>query len=103
MEHTEPLKIIIKKDFSEMELAIHPNDGEDLDLYTREHKLFFYAGKSIDKFKSGEGQLGNVELHLLNECKLGTIMISNGIYNKLKPSEKAILVRDKDKILLTFK
>ncbi len=102
MKHTELLRIIMDRRFSPLEIAIHPNDGQDLDLYTRENILEVFAGKSIDTFKKGEGQLGNGELHLLNECTLGTLIISNSLSEKLNFSDSAIIIRDQNKIFLTF-
>ncbi len=103
MEHTKLLELIMEKKFTENEMAIHPNDGQDLDLYTREHTLMFYAGQSVEKFKKGEGQLGEGELHLLNKCKLGTIMISETLYKKLHFCEKAVIIRDSDNIFLAYR
>jgi len=103
MEHTDPLEIIVEKGFTEMEMAIHPNDGQDLDLYTREHSLIFYAGQSLDKFKSGEGQLGEGELHLLNECRHGTLMVSDYLCGKLNFCDKAMLIRDNNRIFMAYK
>lgn len=103
MEHTGLLNIIVEKKFSEIEFAIHPNDGEDLDLYTRDLKMELYAGHSIEKLNQGEGQLGEGELHLLNECQMGTLMVSNTLFEKLNFSEEAVVIRDKNKVYLAYK
>ncbi len=103
MQHTDLLEIIVEQGFNEMEMAIHPNDGEDLDLYTLEHSLIFYSGNSLEKFKSGEGQLGEGRLRLLNECPLGTLSVSNYLIGRLQYCEKAILIRDKNKLFVTYR
>ncbi len=102
MEHTELLQLIMEKEFSDIEMAIHPNDGQDLNLFTREHRLMFYAGHSVEKFKKREGQLGEGELHLLNDCKLGTLMISESLYKKLNFCEQAVIIRDSDNLFLAY-
>ncbi len=103
MEHTEALTVCVERNFPDMQIAIHPNDGSDLNLFTREHNFIFFAGTSIDKFKSGSGQLGEGELHLLNECPLGTLQVSEMIAGKLCFCEKAMLILDGEKIYLTYK
>ena len=103
MEHTDPLQIVVKNDFGEMEMAIHPNDGQDLSLYVREHNMKFYAGSSIERFKSGEGHLGEGELHLLNECELGTLMVSSYLSSRFQFCDKAMLIRDEDRLFVTFR
>jgi len=102
MKHTELLRIIMDRNFSPLEIAIHPNDGQALDLYTRENTLDIYTGQSIDKFKQGEGLQGEGELHLLNECTLGTLIISNSLSEKLNFCESALIIRDDKKIFLTY-
>ena len=103
MEHTDLLEIIVDNNFSEMEMAIHPNDGEDLDLYTLDHNLVFYSGNSLEKFKSGEGQLGEGTLRLLNDCQLGTLAVSSYIQSRLQYCEKALLIRDQNKLFVTYR
>ncbi len=103
MENTNLLKIILENKFSENEVAIHPNDGEALDLYTLDHNMMFYTGQSIDKFKGGEGGQGEGVLHLLNECRMGTLMVSRVISEKLNYSQEAIVIRDKEKLFLAFR
>ncbi len=103
MKHTNPLEIIIEKNFTELEMAIHPNDGEDLDLYTREQYMIFYSGQSLEKFRTGEGQLGEGELHLLNECAMGTLKVSEYLCGRLQYCEKAMLIRDDNKLFLAYR
>ena len=97
------MEIVINNNFGEMEMAIHPNDGEDLDLYTLDHSLIFYSGQSLEKFKSGEGQLGEGKLQLLNECQMGTLSVSNDLLGRLQYCEKAILIRDNNKLFITYR
>ena len=103
MEHTSLLNIVVEKKFSDIEFALHPNDGQDLNLYTRDMKMDLYAGYSIDKLNQGEGQLGEVEVHLLNECSTGTLMVSNTLFEKLKFSEEAVVIRNNNKVYLAYK
>jgi hypothetical protein len=103
MEHTELLNIVIEKKFKDIELAIHPNDGEDLNLYTRDMQMDLYAGQSIDKLNKGEGQIGLAEFHLLNECPMGTIMVSEPLSIKLNFTEEAIIIRNDNKMYLAYK
>lgn len=103
MEHTELLNIVVEKKFKDIELAIHPNDGEDLQLYTRDLQMDLFAGQSIEKLKQGEGQIGKAEFHLLNECPMGTLMISESLLNKLNFTEEAIIIRNNDKMYLAYK
>lgn len=103
MEHTKLLNIIVEKKFKEIEFAIHPNDGEDLDLYTRDMKMDLYAGKSIEKLNKGEGQLGKSDFHLLNECQMGTLLVSEKLLGKLNFSEEAVVIRNKEKVYLAYR
>lgn len=103
MEHTKLLNIIVEKKFTEMEFAIHPNDGEDLDLYTRDMKMDLYAGQSIESLNKGEGQMGESDFHLLNDCKMGTLMVSEKVLGKLNFSEEAVVIRNKEKIYLVYR
>ncbi|MDA3809471.1 MAG: hypothetical protein PF518_03975 [Spirochaetaceae bacterium] len=103
MEHTKLLSIVIEKKFNETEFAINPNDAQDLNLFTRDNKMDVYAGQSIDKLNKGEGRLGEGEIHLLNECKTGTLMVSEKLFEKMNYSEEAIIIRNMDKIYLTYK
>jgi len=103
MEHTDLLHIIVEKKFENMEFAIHPNDGEDLDLYTRDNTMNVFAGQSIDKLNKGEGGLGECEFHLLNECKVGNLMVSDALLAKLNFSEEAVIIRSKDKVYLAYR
>jgi hypothetical protein len=103
MVHTTVLTVIIEHRFPEMQLAIHPNDGLDLDLITREHNLIIFAGSSLDNFKEGKGIVGEGELHLLNNCPSGTMQVSEKISLQLAGSDKAMLILDNKKILLAYK
>jgi hypothetical protein len=103
MVHTKVLDIIIEHRFPEMQIAIHPNDGLDLDLITREHSFFIFAGSSLDKFNEGKGLIGEGELHLLNDCPNGVLKVSEKISLKLVGSDKAMIILDKKKVLLAFK
>lgn len=103
MEHTNLLNIVVEKKFRDIELAIHPNDGEDLDLYTRDIQMDLYAGHSIDKLNRGEGQIGLAEFHLLNDCPMGTLLISEQLQGKLNFTEEAVIIRNNDKIYLAYK
>lgn len=103
MEHTDLLRIIVEKKFTDLEFAIHPNDGEDLNLYTRDTKMEVFAGQSIEKLNKGEGKLGEGELHLLNECTLGNLMVSEALIKKLNYTEEAIIIRNKEKVYLTYR
>lgn len=97
------LNIIVEKKFSDIEFAIHPNDGEDLNLFTRDMKMDLYAGYSIEKLNKGEGQLGESDFHLLNECRMGTLMVSDKLLEKLNYSEEAVVIRNKDKVYLAYR
>lgn len=103
MEHTKLLNIIVEKKFTDIEFAIHPNDGEDLNLYTRDMKMELYAGYSIDKLNSGEGELGVCDFHLLNGCQTGTLLVSENLLAKLNYSEEALVICNKDKIYLVYR
>ncbi|OQY32960.1 MAG: hypothetical protein B6241_09380 [Spirochaetaceae bacterium 4572_59] len=103
MEHTNPLEIIVKNDYKKLEMAIHPNDGEELNLYTTLHSLIFYAGQSLEKFQKGEDQLGEGQLHLLNECENGTLLVSEYLLGRLQFCEKAMLIRDDKKIFIIYR
>lgn len=103
MEHTGLLSIIVEKNFNDIEFALHPNDGQDLNLYTRDMKMELYAGHSIDKLNQGEGQLGEGNVHLLNECSTGTLMVSNTLFEKLNFSEEAVVIRNDNKVYLAYK
>ncbi|MBB6479617.1 hypothetical protein [Spirochaeta isovalerica] len=103
MEHTELMNIVVEKKFKDIELAIHPNDGEDLDLYTRDLQMDLYAGQSIEKLNQGEGQIGKADFHLLNECPMGTILVSESLSIKLNFPEEAVIIRNKDKMYLAYK
>lgn len=103
MEHTDLLNIVVEKKFKDVELAIHPNDGEDLHLYTRDMEMELFAGQSIEKLKNGEGQIGKAEFHLLNECPLGTLMLSESLLMKINYSEEAIIIRNNEKMYLAYK
>ncbi len=97
------MTVSVENRFPEMQMAIHPNDALDLDLITREYSFFIYAGSSLDNFKEGKGLIGEGELHLLNECPLGSLQVSEKIGLKLAGSEKAMLILDGKKILLAYK
>jgi len=103
MVHTAVLEVIIEHRFPEMQIAIHPNDGLDLDLITREHGFFIFAGSSLDKFKEGKGLIGEGELHLLNECPHGVLQVSEKISLRLAGSDKAMVILDNKKVLLAYK
>lgn len=103
MVHTAVLDIHIDHRFPEMQIAIHPNDGLDLDLITREHNFFIFAGTALDKFKEGKGLIGEGELHLLNDCPHGILKVSEKISLQLAGSEKAMIILDDKKVLLAFK
>jgi hypothetical protein len=103
MKHTNLLRIVVENKFTDLEFAIHPNDGEDIDLYTRDNKMDVFAGQSIDKLNKGEGNLGEGELHLLNECTMGNLMVSESLHKRLNYSEEALVIRNDDKVYLTFR
>ncbi len=86
-----------------MQMAIHPNDALDLDLITREHNFIIFAGSSLDNFKEGKGLIGEGELHLLNECPLGLLQVSEKIGLQLAGSDKAVLILDNKKLLVAYK
>jgi len=103
MEHTGLLNIVVETKFKDIELAIHPNDGEDLNLFTRDMQMDLYAGQSIEKLKNGEGQIGLAEFHLLNECPTGTILLSESLSIKLNFPEEAVIIRNNDKIYIAYR
>ncbi|MDC7235542.1 MAG: hypothetical protein PQJ58_20115 [Spirochaetales bacterium] len=103
MVHTSVLDVRIEHGFPEMQIAIHPNDGLDLDLITREHSVFIFTGSSLDKFKEGKGLVGEGELHLLNECPNGVLQVSEKISLQLAGSDKAMIILENKKILLAYK
>lgn len=103
MVHTAVLDIIIEHRFPEMQIAIHPNDGLDLDLITREHSFFIFAGSSLERFKEGKGLIGEGDLHLLNDCPNGVMQVSEKISLELAGSDKAMIILDNKKILLAYK
>ncbi|MDA3955481.1 hypothetical protein [Oceanispirochaeta sp.] len=94
--------IQVEKKLSDLNIAIHPNDGSDLNLFTLKHNFIFYAGTSLDEFKSGSGQLGEGTLQLLNDCPHGTLQVSEMIAVKLAWTQKALLILDDRKIYLTY-
>lgn len=105
MVRTNPLQIIPVNSLAERIVAIHPNDGDDLNLYTRENQFLLLAGESINDLteQNSDTILGDGELHLLNECRLGTLMVSSRLHKQLRFSNNVILVRDENKLFLTLK
>ncbi|QEN06757.1 hypothetical protein EXM22_01645 [Oceanispirochaeta crateris] len=102
MEHTSPLTVQVEEKRVDLNIAIHPNEGSDLKLFTLEHHFTFYAGSSLDNFKSGSGQLGKGTLSLLNDCPPGVLQVSEAMASKLAWSEKVMLILEDDKIFLTY-
>lgn len=103
MKHTNLLNIFVEKKFTNIEFAIHPNDGEDLDIYTRDNEMEVFAGQSIEGLDKGEGNLGEGELHLLNDCTLGNLMISEALLKKMNYCEEALVIRNENKIYLIYR
>ncbi len=103
MVHTEVLTVAVEQGFDDLQIAIHPNDGLDLDLITREHAIDIYTGTSIEKFKDGKGMIGQGELQLLNECPLGVLQVSNSMYQKMACPEKVLVILDQDKVMLAYR
>ncbi len=103
MEHTGALEVRVDHKIEDLRIAIHPNDGLDLDLFTREHSVLISAGTSIEQLKAGKGALGEGEIHLLNECPVGTLQVSETVASGLCFSSTAMVIRDGKKIFLVYK
>ena len=103
MEHTGALEVRVDHKIPDLRIAIHPNDGIDLDLFTREHNVLISAGTSIEQLKAGKGQLGEGELHLLNECPVGILQVSEPVAAGLCFSDTAMIIRDGNRIFLVYK
>ena len=94
---------MLNKNFTEWEIAVHPNDGGDLNLYTRDHSMAVFAGSSLEAFKKGDGMLGDGMLHLLNDCQNGTLMVSESLLSQLRYCSQALLIRDEERLFITFR
>ena len=59
------------------EIYIHPNDGYDLGLMMDKYPVKIYLNIAQEKFSASEGSFTDGHILLKNECKTGTMELSN--------------------------
>lgn len=76
-------------------LAIHPNDGFDLGLFTKSHDIAWSMGICTKEFIDGDsGSTVAARLELLNECPAETVQMNYRQWEKIGSPEKAICLLD---------
>jgi hypothetical protein len=101
MKSTEYLTVMGDFKLRRNDLVIHPNDGYDLGLLSRDTEVRIFTGTSMEDFAAGrgEGVKGTVRLH--NSCAAATVHISPAWWNDLGKPRIVRLAFDGDRILVS--
>lgn len=95
VERTAPLTVAASLHLPLDTLAIHPNDGFDLGLYTKTHEVAWSTGISTREFIEGNsGTAVTAKLELLNECPAETVQMNYRQWEKIGSPDKVICLLD---------
>ncbi|MBI4977989.1 MAG: hypothetical protein HZC28_10915 [Spirochaetes bacterium] len=101
MKKTEKLKVSFGKDVRANHLVIHPNDGFDLGMMTKEHPVSLCTEIPLEHFLSGaEGHAVPARVELRNECPSRTLQINAKTWEKIGKPDSAVVLYDGSRIFL---
>ncbi len=102
--HTGKLQVRPSATMSASELAIHPNDGYDLKLMKVAYQFDVFANCSAEEFNHGSGSSVPATLFLRNECRQGSLEMSDGYWERIgKPKEVKLVCSDSRLLLLSIR
>ena len=100
MKSSETLTVHCDYRIPDNQITINPNDGYDLGLMTMEYTISIFTNSNIEEFKKGAGNSTSGKIVLENECKSGTVVISNNHWKKMEMPKNVKLHYVDDKVLI---
>ncbi len=101
MKSTEYLTVMGDLKLRRNDLVIHPNDGYDLGLLSRDNEVRIFAGTSMEDFAAGKGDGINGTIRLHNSCTIATVHMSLARWNDLGRPQTVRLAYEKDRLLIS--
>ncbi len=101
MKSTEYLTVMSDLKLRRNDLVIHPNDGYDLGLLSRDNEVRIFAGTGVEDFAAGKGEgvAGIIRLH--NSCTVATVHMNPARWNELGKPRLVRLAYEKDRLLIS--
>lgn len=99
MQHTQALHVVHVTGRDDRRVAIHPNDGFDIGLMTTSYDVSILSGSNARDFEANDEALpGHIDLK--NECRNGTIEMTQKLWERLGSPENVLLVHRGESLLL---
>ncbi len=101
IKKTERLKVSPSTQLGIDRLVIHPNDGFDLGMMTREYQVSLCTELPLDKFLGGsDGKVEAARVELRNECPSQTIQVNPQVWERIGMPSAAIILYDGSRLYL---
>jgi hypothetical protein len=101
MKKTEKLRVAASSALACDRLVIHPNDGFDLGMMTKEHEVSVCTEIGIDQFLGGSsGTVSPAHVELRNECPQRTIQVAPKTWERYGMPESAVVLFDGSRLYL---
>ena len=102
--YTNALQVRPSATLPSSEFAIHPNDGYDLRLMRIVYTFDIFANCSADEFNNATAPSVPGTLFLKNECRQGTIEMSDGYWERIgKPKLVKLVCSDTRLLVLNLR
>ena len=83
------------------QIIMHPNEGSDLGLFTKTHKVEWCKGLNAEEYlKGSSGTVQSAQIELLNDCPHNTVQINIGEWQHEGMPDKAVLFLDGTRLFL---
>ena len=102
MSSTDFLEVRGTQKVRDNEVVIHPNDGYELGLMQTNYPAQIYLNATQERFESGTGDYINGHILLKNECRTGTIELSQSQCARLGQPSRARLTCQDGKVLVSL-
>jgi hypothetical protein len=101
MKSTEYLTVMGDLKLRRNDFVIHPNDGYDLGILSRDNEVRIFTGASLEEFAAckGEGVSGTIRLH--NSCAASTVRMSLAWWNELGKPRIVRLAFERDRLFIS--
>jgi hypothetical protein len=95
MMKTSPLRVVYSTTVPQGLFIIHPNEGAELGMITKQHHIELSTNVTVQDFLKGDsGETLSVLMDLRNECPKGELHL-NSYYGKIIGTpDKAVLLYD---------
>jgi hypothetical protein len=82
-------------------IILHPNDGYDLGLITKDNAVRIFSGASREDFLAGKGKFIPGIVQLLNECTHTTVRMNLSWWQEIGKPRRVRLTYHQEKLLIS--